>query len=276
VELAGRGRAWVWDTAGANRPTVLLIHGWTSTSALTWYRCFGPLASDYRVVAMDLRGHGRGIRSRWPFRLEDCADDAAALVEHLDVGPVVAVGYSMGGPVAQLLWRRHPECVAGLVLCATAPDFPSSTVVSAAILGAGIGLSLALSAVPATIRQEGFRRLIRARPGPMAAWATQESESGELIDHIQAGVAINRYDATSWIGSVDVPVVTIATSRDRTVAPGRQRRMAAAIPGSTVMEVDGTHRACVDAKEFVPVLAEACRTVVAGGRHTRLGHQLAD
>ena len=75
------------------------------------------------MVAPDLRGHGRGIRSRRPFRLEDCADDLAALVEQLGCGPVVVVGYSMGGLVAQLLWRRHPDLVAGLVLCSTARVF---------------------------------------------------------------------------------------------------------------------------------------------------------
>jgi 3-oxoadipate enol-lactonase len=269
VELPGRGRAWVWDTGCDGRPTALLIHGWTSTSALTWCRCFAGLERDYRVVAMDLRGHGRGIRSRWPFRLEDCADDIAVLVELLDLGPVVATGYSMGGPVAQLLWQRHPECVRGLVLGATATRFPSSTLPDAAVLAAGVGLSLALSAVPAPIRREGFRRFLRTRPAhqAMATWAAEESEAGELIGYIQAGVAINRYDATNWINTVDVPTAIIVTSRDTVVPPSSQRRMAAAIPGATTLEVDATHRACVDAaRQFVPVLTEACR-IVTGRPH---------
>ena len=42
-------------------------------------------------------------------RLADCADDVAALVDELGVTKVIAAGYSMGGPVAQLLWRRHPD-----------------------------------------------------------------------------------------------------------------------------------------------------------------------
>ena len=58
-------------------------------------------------------------------RLADCADDMAALIDELGTGPVIAVGYSMGGPIAQLLWKRHPEKVAGLVLCATGPSSAS-------------------------------------------------------------------------------------------------------------------------------------------------------
>jgi pimeloyl-ACP methyl ester carboxylesterase len=115
LDLEGRGTTFYRRVEGpAGAPTVLLLHGWTATSALNWYSSFGPLGERYGVVAIDHRGHGHGIRSDEPFTLEDCADDAAALVEALGLGPVIAVGYSMGGPIAQLLWRRHRELVAGL------------------------------------------------------------------------------------------------------------------------------------------------------------------
>ena len=74
------------------------------------------------MVALDHRGHGKGLRTWW-FRLEDCADDAVAVAAALGIDRFVAVGYSMGGPVAKLAWRRHPDRVAGLVLCATAYRF---------------------------------------------------------------------------------------------------------------------------------------------------------
>src|SRR5262249_9076946 len=51
---------------------------------------------------------------------EDCADDVAALATVLGVRRFVAVGYSMGGMIAQLLARRHPPLLSGLVLCSTA------------------------------------------------------------------------------------------------------------------------------------------------------------
>ena len=87
----------------------MLLHGWIASGGLNWFNAFGPLSQRYSVIAPDMRGHGRGIRVRRRFRLADCADDVAALLEHLDTGPAIVVGYSMGGPVAQLLWRRHPE-----------------------------------------------------------------------------------------------------------------------------------------------------------------------
>ena len=73
------------------------------------------------MLAPDLRGHSRGLpragsTSRTaPTTLPRSAERCA--------GPVLAVGYSMGGPVAQLLWHQHPDLVSGLVLCATSDSF---------------------------------------------------------------------------------------------------------------------------------------------------------
>ena len=121
VELPGRGTTRVWECAGPpGAQTLMLIHGVTFTAELNWAKVLAPLGRHFRVVAADLRGHGDGIRLRSPFRLEDCADDIAALAGVLDVRRFTAVGYSMGGLVAQLLYRRHAPLVSGLVFCSTA------------------------------------------------------------------------------------------------------------------------------------------------------------
>jgi len=108
LDLPGRGTTFIREVAGPpGAPTVLLLHGWLATSAPNWHACFAPLGRHFHVVAIDQRGHGMGIHSRRAFRLTDCADDAAAVIRLLRIGPVIATGYSMGGPVAQLLWRRQ-------------------------------------------------------------------------------------------------------------------------------------------------------------------------
>ncbi len=129
-------------------PVLVLLHGWTATSALNFHPFFGPLGEHYRVLAPDHRGHGRGMRPAARFTLEDCADDVAAACEALGIDRVIAVGYSMGGPIAQLLWKRHPHLVDGLVLCATAATFSESWRDSA-MFGLLGGLSYAGRRLPA-------------------------------------------------------------------------------------------------------------------------------
>jgi 3-oxoadipate enol-lactonase len=268
IELPGRGRTWVYDSGPAPGPALVLLHGWTSTAALNWCRCFGALAQQFRVVALDHRGHGRGIRSRRPFRLEDCADDVAALTKELGLGPVTAVGYSMGGPIAQLLWRRHPEAVHSLVLCATATHFSNRAEFNGPVGVLGYGMAAALSGVPASVRRQGFSLLMRNRAADrqVVAWAAEEWERNDPAALLQAGLALARFDSSAWVGSIDVPTSVVVTTLDASVPPARQWRLAESIPGARAFPVAGNHRVCAErARLFVPALLTACRTVQQGG-----------
>jgi 3-oxoadipate enol-lactonase len=213
-------------------------------------------------VALDHRGHGRGIRARSPFRLKDCADDAASLVEMMALGPVTAVGYSMGGPVAQLLCRHHPEVVDALVLCATATSFRTRRHPAGPAGPLGLGASIALSFLPAALRQMGMNRATRnwAANNAAADWAIEEWSRHDPSALIQAGLALSKFDSSAWIGGIGVPSSVVVTVRDQIVPPDRQWAMTRAIPGAVAFPVQGDHRVCVDAPErFVPALLSACR-----------------
>src|SRR5687768_712045 len=92
IQLPGRGTTLVrhveWPPGA---PTVVLLHGWIASGGLNWFNAFGPLSERYSVLAPDLRGHGRGLRSSRRFRLADCADDVAAVLAERGTGPVIAV-----------------------------------------------------------------------------------------------------------------------------------------------------------------------------------------
>ena len=267
IELPGRGRTFVRELAGPpGAPTLLLLHGWTASADLNWFRCYSSLGRSYRVVALDHRGHGRGIRTRRAFRLRDCADDAALLIEQLGTGPVIAVGYSMGGPVASLLWRRHPHLVRGLVLCATARTFAARPQerVSFAALG---GLALAARAVPEPMRRRLAQRFIGTRTDDRSieSWVVGEMHRNDWKAVLEAGTALGRYDAREWIGEVDVPAAVVVTTRDGVVAPARQEALARSIPGASVFEVPGDHTVCVtNPGRFLPALHAALRAVAVG------------
>lgn len=265
------------DPAASARPTVLLLHGWMFPSDLNWYTSYGPLSQVGRVLALDHRGHGRGMRPSAPFRLHDAADDAAALLRHLGVGPAIVVGYSMGGPIAQLLWQRHPDLVAGLVLCATSADFTQAThgAWQWRLMGA---LQVALRVVPRSwwetlvdgqLRGGPIRisKLASAHTPPEVRerlpWVIAELDRDSAEDVAEAGRQMARFDSRGWIGLVDVPTAIVITTSDELVPLRGQRELAACIPGARAIEVALDHDApAADPGVFVPALRRAVEHVL--------------
>ncbi len=265
VRLPGRGTTFVRELEGPpGAPVLLLLHGWTVTADLNWFTAYEPLARTFRVVAMDHRGHGRGIRSWRPFRLEDCADDAAALAGELGIDRVVPVGYSMGGAVAQLLWRRHPDLVAGLVLCATSRSFAGQGTSSQVYFSGLLGLSLAARLTPAPVRRQVTDSIVRRRirDVPYADWCLSEMQRNDTAAVLQAGWSLGQFRSYAWIGGVDVPTAVVVTLLDEVVRPRRQLGLAEAIPAASAHRVQGDHASCVtDPERFLPPLLEACTAV---------------
>jgi len=266
VELPGRGRTFVREVEGPpGASTLLLLHGWTATSDLNWFGCYEALGRQYHVVALDQRGHGRGLHSRKPFRLVDCADDAAALVRELGLGPVIVVGYSMGGLVAQLVWQRQRDVVDGLVLCATSRMFIRSFKERRRFILLGAA-AVASRVLPRGMTAETIARVVSARStaGPFEGWAADELRRHDWTAVLEAGRALGHFDSRPWIGGVDVPTAVVAPMRDTMVSPRRQLALARSIPGARFHPVQGDHTVCsTHPHRFVPVLLDACADVSA-------------
>jgi 3-oxoadipate enol-lactonase len=269
VELPGRGTTRVREFAGpGGAETLVLIHGVAVTAELNWRMAFAPLARYFRVVAADLRGHGDGIRLRSRFRLEDCADDVAALAEVLDIHQFVAVGYSMGGMVAQLLYKRHASLLSGLVLCSTASNVRGSPAEQLAALAAPtVATALGWNPFVHLMSAEAFGSALLGRiDDPATAnWARAELRRTTLATAVSVMPAVCEFTSDSWISQVAVPTAVVVTTRDRIVPVSRQLKLARAIPGASVHEVDADHGACINEPQlFTRALLEACCSVEPG------------
>jgi pimeloyl-ACP methyl ester carboxylesterase len=265
LDLPGRGRTVVWDLPGpAGAPTLLLLHGVTLTAALNWSGILGTLGRHYRVVLLDQRGHGGGPAAV-TVRLEDCADDAAAVAERLGITQLVVVGYSMGGFIAQLVWRRHPGLVSGLVLCSTARNVSGAPWERSASLMMP-GLITAAMCMPAAgvMRADlvGSALLDTDCKPADRQWALSEMRRTSLVNALSAMQAVSAYTTHSWIGSVDVPTAVVVTRHDRVVPPRRQWKLARALPDATVIELDGGHDVFLHSPaRFGAAVASACAVV---------------
>ena len=266
IELAGRGTTFIRELPGPApaSPTIILLHGWTASSDLNWFTSYFPLSEHFRVVALDNRGHGGGIRSRKVFRLSDCADDAVALADVLGIERFIPVGYSMGGPIAQLVWKQHHDRVLGLVLCATAGSFASSREEKLSFAGLS-GLAALSRLAPAQARQWLTQQIyLQRKSGEWEPWAIEQAVRHEWRMVLEAGRAIGNFSSRAWLKDVDVPTSVLITMRDHVVPVRRQIRLFESIHGAEAFRVDGDHDACIaNADRFVPTLIRAVLSVSA-------------
>jgi pimeloyl-ACP methyl ester carboxylesterase len=237
VRVPGRGEFFLRDSGG-DGPAVMLLHGWMVSADLNWWAAYGDLvAAGYRVLAIDHRGHGRGLRAMEPFRIRDVAADAAAVLRQLGVAPALVAGYSMGGAIAQQLAHNHPEVVRGVVLSGTAQHWQDPQT-QRAFKALGM-LGLMLSLAPRFTYGLAFRRVgvLREAPG---AWVRAELMRGEARDIAEAGRELGRFDSRPWLGRVRAPFAVVLTTRDELVSPDKQRALAEAAR-ARVFEVPLTH-----------------------------------
>lgn len=248
VDLPGRGEVFYRRDVGGEpgAPTLLLLHGWTASADLQWFTAYDALAARYPFVAIDHRGHGRGLRSTQPFTLEATADDAAALVRALGLERVITIGYSMGGPVALLVAQRHPDLVAGMVVEATALDF--SLMLGERIRWRALPLLEAVvrSRVSRWFTNRWLAREVENAPelDQWVPWILAEIRRNDPTAIAEAGRSLARFDAGAWAGELGVPAASVVTTADRLVAPSRQRALAEALDAE-VFELDGDHQVTV-------------------------------
>lgn len=240
VLVPDRGEFFLRDSGETDpsRPVVLLLHGWMVSADLNWHSAYGPLAdAGYRVLAIDHRGHARGLRALAPFRLTDCADDAAAVLRSLEVDQAIVVGYSMGGTIAQLMARDHRELVSGLVLSGTCQHFQDPETAKLWRWMGAVGLAVKLA--PKTFFQAGFKRSGVAL-NERTAWWMSELLRHSGRDVAAAGREMARFDSRPWLSRLQVPAAMVLTGRDAAVSPAKQRELAAAV-GARVFEVPLDH-----------------------------------
>ena len=236
----------------------MLLHALGCTGLLTWFPSIRPLSKRFRVVTLDLRWHGQGIRSE-EFSLADCADDVAALIDLLELEDVIVAGYSMGSIVAQRVWRQHPEKVSGLVLGATTDRFQLSLAERAFFTGMGTSM-LATRGISRSRTALRAARVAHDRldldPTDMHEWALREFRSTSPWAVGQALAALGRHHSRPWIGRIDVPTAVVVNTKDKVIPAERQVRLARSIPGATIHEVKAGHASCVlNAERFVPAHA---------------------
>jgi 3-oxoadipate enol-lactonase len=111
------GITLAYDDRGIGLPLVFL-HAFPLNRTM-WLAQEKALSSRFRVITIDLRGHGESDAPLWHYSLEQAADDVRALLDHLSIQQAVFIGLSMGGYISFAFYRKYADRVKGLVLADT-------------------------------------------------------------------------------------------------------------------------------------------------------------
>ena len=151
------GREIYYESHGnaRDRPALVLVHGWAS-STWAWHRQLPGLASLGRVLVLDLPGHGRSaeIAAGQEYTVDLFADAIRAVMDHAGVERAVIVGHSNGTPVAVRFYRAYPERTAALV----AVDGPLTY----------LAINEMVEGVVAPLREDGYRDVVTQLVAGMA------------------------------------------------------------------------------------------------------------
>ncbi|MBK8987767.1 MAG: alpha/beta fold hydrolase [Chloroflexi bacterium] len=218
--------------------TLLCIHGYPLSSAM-WEPQVEDLTGIARVIAPDLRGHGRSEAAPGPYSVGMLAEDCAGLLDYLGIeNPVVVCGLSMGGYVAFEFFRRYPERVAGLILVSTkaTADTPEG--------------KAGRDAAVEKATKEGVTAVAAAMLPKLLApqTYTEDDEVVEFVQEMMEGTSLEgmigalqamkeRPDSTPTLAQIDVPTLIIHGADDQLIPVAEAEAMAAAIDGAQLVVI---------------------------------------
>ena len=216
-------------------PAVMCLHG-LGSSAADWQYQLPALAQGYRVIAPDLRGHGRSPAPLRSLTIPAMADDAAALLEALQAAPAHLVGLSLGGCVAQAVALRHPGRVRSLTLVNTFARLRPAGWQGARRLLRRLVL-MCLAPMPANadyIAQGLFPRPEQAPLREAAAASLRRNHRGL---YFAAARALLCFDVRAELAGLHCPTLVIAGDRDTTVGLDAKQELERLIPGARLVVV---------------------------------------
>ena len=225
----------------ASLPPVLLVMG-LGVSSSAW-DLLPQRLGKFRVITFDNRGSGKSSRGRrFVSRIHDLADDAAAVLDAAGVQRAAVFGISMGGMIALELTLRHPERVSRLALGATFAGWLRSKKASPRLLFDLLALHIG------EVDEERLGRFVvstewhTANPGRALAWLKSAGSMplGSVIGQL-LGVALHSTDRR--LARITAPTLVLTGSGDRLIPPENSRRLARAIPGARLVELQGAGHA---------------------------------
>lgn len=222
---------------GGPGDAVLLVHA-IGCDLRMWDALGAELAPRYRVVRMDVRGHGRSKVTAGPYSLGQLADDARDVLDSLGIDKAHWVGLSMGGMIGQAFALRHPGRLRKLVLANTTSSYgaegPKMWEARARAVREG-----GMAAITELAMQRYFSDDFRASSSDIVDRIGDGFLATDPAGYIACCHAIRDLDFTGDLHRIEAPTLVIAGGKDVGTPVAMSKAIADAIPGAKLAVIPG-------------------------------------
>jgi 3-oxoadipate enol-lactonase len=242
-----------YEDSGQGAETIVFSHG-----VLFSTHQFDPqvaaLKDRYRVIAYDHRGQGKSQVTESGYDMETLADDAAALIEALKIGPCHFAGLSMGGFMGMRLAARKPHLIKSLILMETTADpEPEENKPKYNLLNF-IARWIGVRPVVGPVMKIMFSKSFLTDPAKKAdrdAWRERLASNKGTISRAVVGV-VTRKGVYDEIQKITRPTLVIVGEEDVATVPAKAERIAARIPKAKLVRIPRAgHSSSVEQPEAV-------------------------
>jgi 3-oxoadipate enol-lactonase len=235
MKIDANGSTFNYRIDGEQGPWVLLSHG-LATDLSMWDELTEALKDRYRVLRYDARGHGASAAPAGGYALDQLVDDAAGILDALDVKQALFGGLSMGGMVGLGLMILHPHKIKGAVIAdsrhTTTPDFTKAWLDRiVAVRKSGIE-----AVVASTVSRWSSKGLAARKPAVVARMETMVRGTS-VNGYCGCAAALARLNYGPRLNEINVPVLVMCGDEDHGAPPENSRQMAAMIEGARFVEI---------------------------------------
>ena len=220
------------DGDPAGRP-VLLVNS-LGTDLRLWNKVMARLPARLRVIRYDKRGHGLSDAAAAPYAMDTLVDDAAALLDRLEITDATVVGCSIGGMIAQGLAARRPDLVAAMVLSNTATKIGTPEMWAERIRSVESG---GVEALADAVMERWFSPAFRATP-ELSGWRNMLTRT-PADGYAGCSAAIAGADFQTSTTALTLPALGIAGDHDGSTPPELVRETTERITGARFELIGG-------------------------------------
>lgn len=235
-QIAIKDRQITYSVCGEG-PPIVLLHA-VGLDRTWWSEFITAWKSRYRLIAIDLPGHGQSSVIENKVDLRDLADDVAAVIVRENAGPAHLIGVSMGGMVAQYVALGYRQYVKSLILCSTACTFPDEARTAIGARG-----DIAVQKGMEAIVEETLERWLSPEGcvSEIGKLCTARLRANDARSWAACWDAISRLETLPGLAILDIPVLVVTGGADVSTPPTAARLISEAISGSEIVIIEDEH-----------------------------------